>query len=296
MKILKEISRERITAVIREEFKPWVNITLGTLLTCFAIAALIEPYQFASTGVTGLGLITTYLWGISPVWVLSIGNIMLLVWGWKALSVRFALWTLYVNVLMSVSLAFFEIFTYPIIHNTILAALLAGVVGGLGMGILFREGGSSGGMDVVSAVLKKRYGIEVGSASFFVNIGILVLTFVAVDLERILMGGLVLYVESLVIDSVVKSFNRRTQVLLITDHQEEFIRFIISDLDRTATLISAKGSYLRKESEMIMVILTRRQAVQLKQYVHETDPNAFIIFSDVTEVVGYGFKKSGADI
>ena len=121
-----------LRAACRRELGTFLNVTFGTLLICLCIAALIEPYQFASTGVTGVGLITNYLWGISPVWVLTGGNALLLAWGWKALSPRFALWTLYNTLLTSLALPLFEMFRYPLISNTILAALFGGVVGGLG--------------------------------------------------------------------------------------------------------------------------------------------------------------------
>ena len=130
---------------LRREWHTLLAATIGTLLTCFAVVALTVPYQFAGGGVLGLALISNYAWGISPAWVLSVGNAVLLLWGWKALSLRFALWTLYVTVLTSVAIPVFELFQYPVIGNTILAALLAGAVGGVGFGMLFRVGASSGG-------------------------------------------------------------------------------------------------------------------------------------------------------
>ena len=107
---------------LRREWHTLLAATLGTLLTCFAVVGLTVPYQFAGGGVLGLALISNYAWGISPAWVLSIGNAVLLLWGWKALSLRFALWTLYVTALTSVAIHAFELFQYPVIGNTILAA------------------------------------------------------------------------------------------------------------------------------------------------------------------------------
>ncbi len=279
-----------LKSMMRREGRSFLNITLGTLIMCFTIAALVEPYKFASTGVTGIGLITTYLWGISPVWVITGGNILLLCWGWKELSPRFALWTIYVTVLTSLALPIFEMFRYPMIQNTILAALLSGVVGGIGLGILFREGASSGGTDVLTAAAKKRWGMDLGAASFYINVVILLLSFVAVDLERILMGGLILYVESETIDSVIRAFDRRTQIFIISCKIPEITKFILDDLERSATLLHAKGAYSNAEKDVLMVILTRRQAMELKHFVAQADPVAFLIMGDVAEVVGEGFK------
>jgi uncharacterized membrane-anchored protein YitT (DUF2179 family) len=292
---LHDIKMQALRAMIKRETWPFIGITFATLLLCFLIAALIEPYQFASTGVTGMALITNYLWGISPVWVLTIVNGLLLIWGWKAMSPRFALWTLYNTVLMSIALPLFEMVHYPVIDNPILAALLGGVLGGLSMGILFREGGSSGGMDIIAVIVKKKWGLDVGSASFYVNSAILISSLIAVDLEKVLFGGLSLYVESVAIDWVLKSFDRRVQMLIITSKPEEVIHFVMNAINRTATLISAKGAYRRVPMDIIMVILTRRQSIELKRFVREADPGAFLIMGDVAEVVGEGFKKWESD-
>ncbi|MBQ8091857.1 MAG: YitT family protein [Pyramidobacter sp.] len=289
------LSKNSAAELLRREFLPFCSITVGTLLVCVGVAALIEPYRFASSGVTGLALIPSYLWGVPPVWIITAANALLLIWGWKALSPRFALWTLYNTVLTSLALPLREAIRYPIMSSPILAALFGGVVGGLGMGIMFCEGGSSGGMDVVAAVARKRWGLDVGSASFFANVAVLVLSLAAVDLEHVLLGALNLYVESVVIDWVIKSFDRRTQLTIISSEPDMIVEFIMKTLDRTATLISAKGAYRREPMDMIMVILTRRQAVELKRFVRAVDRRAFVIMGDVAEVVGEGFKKWESD-
>ncbi|WP_308776448.1 YitT family protein [uncultured Bilophila sp.] len=276
---------------LRREWHTLLAATIGTLLTCFAVVALTVPYQFAGGGVLGLALISNYAWGISPVWVLSVGNAALLLWGWKALSFRFAIWTLYVTALTSVAIPVFELFRYPVIGNEILAALLAGAVGGLGFGMLFRVGASSGGTDVIVMVARKRWGVNVGAMSFYINVIILFASFVVVDIEKILMGGLLLYVETVVIDKVLKSFDRRSQVLIISKRTQDIAAFILEELDRSATIIPAKGAYSDQPQDMLLVVLTRRQTVDLRQYIAEADPEAFLIFSDVTEVVGLGFKN-----
>ena len=217
---------------LRREWHTLLAATIGTLLTCFAVVALTVPYQFAGGGVLGLALISNYAWGISPAWVLSVGNAVLLLWGWKALSLRFALWTLYVTVLTSVAIPVFELFQYPVIGNTILAALLAGAVGGVGFGMLFRVGASSGGTDVIVMVARKRWGVDIGSMSFYINVVILFASFVVVDIEKILMGGLLLYVETVTIDRVLKSFDRRSQVLIISKRTQDIADFILNELDR----------------------------------------------------------------
>jgi len=229
-----------------------------------------------------IALLTRYVFDISPAWVIAVGNLLLLAWGWRVLFPRFVLWTLYVSLLSSGAVAFFELFSYPALANTFLAALLAGVCSGIGMGLVFRVGGSTGGTDVIVVAAKKRWGVDVGMFSFYINTAILFLSWFAVDLEQLLMGGVLLY--------VVKSFDRRKQVTVITSKMEAVKRFIVEEMGKGATIIRGEGAYTGEERPMIMVVLNRRQSMELKLFTVSLDPNAFIIMADVAEVVGEGFK------
>ena len=280
-----------VRTLLREELATLISTTMGTVIICFSMVALIMPYRFAGTGVSGIALLTNYLWGISPAWVITIANVFLLAWGWRFLSPRFALWTLYVSFLTSLLLPIFEMFEYPMIDDPLLAAILGGVVGGVGYGMFFRVDASSGGMDIVSIAARKRWGVDVGAVSFYINVGILFCSYAAVTLDQMLLGGLLLYIETLMIDSVVRSFDRRTQVLVISARTDEVASFIVESLDRSATLIPARGAYRGTPAELLLVVLPRRQVPALKRHIASVDPSAFVIFSQVSEVVGEGFKS-----
>ena len=288
MKILRLLALFR--DMVRSEWETFWFATLGAVLMSFAIVALTVPYRFAGAGLAGVALLARYVFDISPAWVIAVGNLLLLSWGWRVLSPRFVLWTLYVSLLSSGAVAFFELFPYTVLNNALLAALLAGICGGLGMGLVFRVGGSTGGTDVLVVAAKKRWGVDVGMFSFYINIAILFLSWFAVDLEQLLLGGVLLYAESLAIDSVLKSFDRRKQVTVITTKVEEVKRFIIDDMEKGATLLRGEGAYTGEERPMIMAVLNRRQAMELKLFTVSVDPAAFIIMADVAEVVGEGFK------
>ena len=276
--------------LVRAEWSTFWYATFGAVLMSFSIIALVVPYRFAGAGLAGVALLARYVFDISPAWVIAAGNLLLLSWGWRALSPRFVLWTLYVSMLSSGAVAFFELFHYPVLGNTFLAALLGGLCSGIGMGLVFRVGGSTGGTDVIVAAAKKCWGVDMGMFSFYINTAILFLSWFAVDLEQLLMGGVLLYVESVTIDSVLKSFDRRKQVTVITSKMEEVKRFIVEDMEKGATIIRGEGAYTAAERPMIMAVLNRRQAMELKLFTVSVDPNAFIIMADVAEVVGEGFK------
>lgn len=280
----------RFAELVRSEWSTFWYATLGAVLISFALVALTIPYRFAGAGLAGIALLARYVFDISPAWVIAFGNILLLGWGWRVLSPRFVLWTLYVSLLSSLAVAFFELFSYSMLRNAFLAALLAGVTGGIGIGLVFRVGGSTGGTDVLVAAAKRRWGVDMGMFSFYINIAILLMSWFAVDLEQLLLGGVLLYVESITIDSVLKSFDRRKQVTVITCKTEEVKRFIMVDMEKGATVLRVEGAYTGEERSMIMTVLNRRQAMELKLFTVSVDPRAFIIMADVAEVVGEGFK------
>lgn len=281
---------QSLPTLLFKERATFINTTVGTLLTCLSIVALTVPYQFAGGGTVGIALLTNYAWNLSPAWVLTLSNVLLLAWGWKELSFRFVLWTIYVTALTAVAVPLMSLYNYPLIGNTILAALLGGMVGGIGYGMLFRVGASSGGTDVIVMVARKRWGINIGAMSFYLNVSILACSIVLIDIEQILMGGLLLYVETLVIDRVIRSFDSRVQLVILSKAQDQIQDFILKDQDRTATILATRGAYSGVAQEMLLVVLTRREAAELRKFIADVDPDAFLIFSDVSEVVGLGFK------
>lgn len=276
--------------LVRREGSALFLATLGAIFMSFSLVALTVPYRFAGAGLAGVALLARYLLDVSPAWILLAGNALLLAWGWRALSPRFVLWTLYVSLVSSAAVGFFERFSYPMLDEHLLAAILAGVCSGLGIGMVFTMGGSTGGTDVVVATAKRRWGVDMGMFSFYLNTGILLLSCFAVSMEQLLMGGVLLYVESITIDSVLKSFDRRKQMMIITDRMEEVRRYIVEDLDKSATILRGEGAYTGGEKPVILVVLNNRQAMELKRFTVSVDPGAFIILADVAEVVGEGFK------
>ncbi len=276
--------------LLRHGWSDLLLATAGALFMSFALVALTVPYRFAGAGLAGVALLGRYVLDVSPAWFLLTGNALLLAWGWRALSPRFVLWTLYVSLVSSAAVAFFERFTYPMLNDHLLAAILAGVCSGLGIGLVFKMGGSTGGTDVVVATAKKRWGVDMGMFSFYLNTGILLLSCFAVSMEQLLMGGVLLYVESITIDSVLKSFDRRKQMMIITGRVEEVRRYIVEDLDKSATILRGEGAYTGDQRPVILVVVNNRQAMELKRFIVSVDRQAFIILADVGEVVGEGFK------
>lgn len=276
---------------IRREAPTFFLVSFGTAIVAFGIMSLTIPYRFPDSGVSGIAVLSNYAFGISPVWVVAGLNAVLIIWGLKELSRRFVVWTIYSVFLLSVLLKVLEGIPSPDLDERLLVAILAGVVKGLGGGLVLRSGSSLGGTDIIVIALRKRYGVEVGRFTFYINLVILSVSVAIVGLEGAIYGLVSIFSNGLVMDSVLRSFDRRRQVFVISSEPDAVSSFITEELRRGVTVLYGEGGYTHAKRRVIFCLLTPRQTVDLKRFMSSRDPGAFMVVSDASEVVGRGFKK-----
>ena len=276
---------------MRREWRDLVPITIGTIIVSVSYMAFLLPNRFPASGLNGLAVLSTYVWEWSPAWIVGVGNALLLTLAWKALSPGFVLKTVYAVGLMTVLLKVFQGMPYPHLEERLLVALLAGVLNGIGGGLVFRYGGSLGGTDILVMVLRDRFGIEVGTYSFLLSSSVFVVALPVVGLANVIYGGVVLYVTGLAIDAVLRSFDRRSQVILITAIPTQVAEFVMKELHRGVTRIPGVGAYTGQERPILLCYLNARQVVELRRYLLEHDPRSFMALSEAAEVRGRGFKS-----
>ena len=281
----------RALSATRKELPTFALMTFGTSIVAFGIMSLTIPYRLPDSGVSGIAVLTNYAFGISPAWVVGVANIILLTWGMKELSVRFVGWTVYAVVLLTALLKLFEGIPYPHLDELLLVAILAGVVKGLGGGLVLRSGSSLGGTDILVVALRKRYGIEVGRFTFYINLIILGVSVFIVGLEGAIYGLVSIFVNGLVLDNVLRSFDRRRQVFVISNRPKDIADFIIRELHRGVTILHGEGGFTHEKRSALLCVLTPRQTMDLKRFLSVNDPKAFMIVSDASEVLGRGFKS-----
>lgn len=281
----------RALSATRKELPTFALMTFGTSIVAFGIMSLTIPYRLPDSGVSGIAVLSNYAFGISPAWVVGVANIILLTWGMKELSVRFVGWTVYAVVLLTALLKLFEGIPYPHLDELLLVAILAGVVKGLGGGLVLRSGSSLGGTDILVVALRKRYGMEVGRFTFYINLVILGVSVFIVGLEGAIYGLVSIFVNGLVLDNVLRSFDRRRQVFVISNRPKEIADFIIRELHRGVTILHGEGGFTHEERSALLCVLTPRQTMDLKRFLSVNDPKAFMIVSDASEVLGRGFKS-----
>jgi uncharacterized membrane-anchored protein YitT (DUF2179 family) len=272
------------------EWRTLLILVLCNGLSAFALVNFTMPYRFPDTGVSGLALLSNYVFGVSPSWVIAGGNLLLLVWGARNLNRRFLWLTVWSILVFSICLPVFVRFPLNLQQDKFMATVISGVLRGAAGGIVFNTGGSGGGTDIIAMVMRRRYGIEVGRFSIFFNCFILALSLGVVGLDSVVYGVICLYVCGITVDKVLHSFDRRKQAFIITNIPDEVCRFITSR-GKGVTRIEGVGAYTGQPRPVLISLLEPRHVVQLKKFLQEKDPRAFVSICDAAEVLGQGFKS-----
>lgn len=278
---------------MKQKFRSYFIIVLGSCIYSLAFDWFFVPNQVGMGGVTGLAQVVHYLSPILSIGVLTfLMNVPLFVAGWKYLG-----WHLLVSSLFSMAVcsaaidALNALYQFPSM-DPMLASLCGGVMMGLGLGIVFSQGATTGGTDVVARLLKLKFPwLPMGNLvvlSDFVVLVLIALTFGRVDAA--LYGLVALFISAKVMDVVLYGMDESKVSYIITDHWREMTDGILA-LGRGVTILHAEGAFTGSEKRVLMVAFKQREIVQIKQIVHHTDPAAFLIVCDAHEVLGEGFGE-----
>lgn len=291
---------------IIQGLKDYLWIVLGSVFTGFAINIFLVPYKIAPGGVTGIATIIFYMIGeILPVGTLMLLlNIPLFIFGMKYIGRRFIMRTLFSTVFLSVVVDFAEPLTNMIIAqfeleklasgpDFMLYAIFGGLFMGLGLGLVFKSGATTGGTDLAAKIAHHFIpSLTMGKALLFID-GAVIL-FAAIAFRSFLLALysiLALYITTKIVDIILEGMNFAKVVYIISEHSEEIAESIMKELDRGVTALNGTGMYTRSDKKVLFCVLQRGQLTELKMLVKKIDPLAFIILGDVTEVLGEGFKS-----
>jgi len=260
-------------------------ITLGSVLCAVGINGILIPQQFLSGGVTGIALVIRYLVPFLPLAMLYfILNIPIYALGWRYVGRRFFLYSIAGLLIFSGALIYTNVLL-PV-HDKILSALLAGIIIGVGSGIILRSLGSAGGLDILSIILMKRFSIRLGSSVLAFNALVLGVGAVLFSLEMALYTLVYLYVNSSVINLVVTGMSQRKAVHIISPKWETITQEINEKIQRGVTIMQGQGGYTSQEHQILYTVITFRELARLKRIINAVDPNAFMVVTDTLEVMG----------
>ncbi len=284
---------------MKGNWKDCLYIIVGTGLFAFVVQSILDPQGMVMGGFTGISIIVKELgaqYGLSvPVGLTNtVLNVPLFLAAWKKLGWRFISRSF--GAAMLVSLWLFVLPAVPLIKgDMILSALFGGLLSGTGLGLVLRTGATTGGSDMLATVLKPFFpGVSV-VVLFHVMDGVIVLAGAFVfGIPMALYAIAALYVSGRVSDLLVEGGSHAKAVIIITDRWQAVAGAIMEQLERGVTGLSSRGMYTGQDRQTLMCVAGRREIVRLKEIIARTDPAAFVMVSDVREVLGEGFSVPGA--
>jgi uncharacterized membrane-anchored protein YitT (DUF2179 family) len=273
----------------KKYFWELVGIIIGTALMAAAYNIFLIPNKLAAGGISGLGVILFHLYRFPVGLTVLIANIPLFVLAWRYLGWKFVANSLAGTVLMPVMLELF-VFIPPMTTDLFLASVFGGIGVGLGLGIVFRFQGSTGGTALIAQLFHHFLGLTTGYGLIGADLAIIVVAGFVFSPEVALFALLSLFVSSKIVDFVQEGFSLSKAALIISDQKkDEITQRILQDLGRGATILDGHGAYSGNEKGIIFCVVSQSQVTRLKNIVREVDPAAFVIVSNVGEVLGEGF-------
>lgn len=272
----------------------FVMIFIGCFIASIGVNLFLVNAKLLSGGATGIALMLQYLFDIPSGISVFLINIPLFFVSYKFLNKRFTIYSGVGMLSLSICLMITKQFsgvTAPI-DDILLNCIYGGVICGLGYGLVFSRNGSTGGTDILTMLLRKNYpNFEIGKVSFAINCIIILIGAILFDLPKALYTLISMFTQGTVIDKVINGFYSKKLLLIISDKEEDIIKYVIKDMNRGVTSLVAEGEYTHKLKKMLYVAVTASQMVHLKDKILRIDPKAFITIIEVSEVNGKGFYK-----
>lgn len=288
---------------IRKTLWDPVMILAGAAVFAFSLHFFVIPSQLMEGGLAGIALLLKYTLDVSPWMTTLLINLALLAASWKVLGRRSVLYTIMGAGAFSLSLWIFEVLpmfknlmVYDPSEDILLTALYAGLSTGLGIGMVLRYGGSTGGSALIARMLQHTAGWKQGTVILVLDIVVIGISLLYLSIEKVLYSLVMVFVTSRAIDFVTQGAHSAKAVTVFTQMSSQLAACITKELGRGLTLYSAKGGFTLREMDVVYCIVSRSEVHRLKQLVNSLDPEALLIVHDVQEVHGEGFTRELSEI
>ena len=270
-----------------------ILIFLGCLIASLGVNLFLTHAELLSGGATGIGLILEYLTGFQAGFTVFIINLPLFFLSYKRLSREFTTYSAIGMISLSLSL----IITKPLssfinVNDMLLYCIYGGVLCGIGYGLIFLRNGSAGGTDIITMLIRKKYSnFNIGAVGFSINCIIVIIGAIIFGIPKALYTLISIFIQGIILDQVLKGFSSKKLMLILTEKEDEIIKYIIKDLNRGVTTLPARGEFTDSDRRMLYCVVTSRQMIALKSSIMAMDPKAFISILDISEVKGHGFQN-----
>ncbi len=273
--------------------KDYVIITFGLFLYALGWVLFLLPAEITGGGISGLGAVLYFATGIPVSLTFLSVNVVLVVIAIKILGANFGFKTIYSILVLTLFFAFFQnILKNPLVDDMFLSAVLGGMSGGIGLGVVFSRGGSTGGTDIFAMIVNKYRNISPGRIILYCDVIIIASSyFVFQSPEKLVYGYVSMWVVAYSLDSFLSGANRSAQMFIVSKKYEQIADFINNEAIRGVTILDGTGWYSREKTKIIMSVVRKKETGQIFRGIKQIDPDAFITMGSVMGVYGKGFDK-----
>jgi uncharacterized membrane-anchored protein YitT (DUF2179 family) len=276
--------------------RDYTLILVGSLLVAANVPLFLEPNRVVPTGATGVAMLAYFLWGWPIGLVTFLLNVPLILAGIKWCGgYRLLIRTVFSVVVMGVSIDLFQRILTPVQVDPLLYTLFGGVLDGVGIGLVLRGRGTTGGTDIVAQLVNRLRGLPFGQVLIVVNGIVLAGATLVVGWVPVLYALVVSFVSGRAVDLVLEGVGYARAALVITDHHEAVREAVFAKLGRGVTLLEARGGYTQKSRPALYIVVYRSQVMLLKDIIAGIDPSAFVVVTEAHEVLGEGFRPVGQE-
>ena len=280
---MKKVIKQKI------RIKELIEFIIGCFLVALAFNLFMSPNNLVAGGVSGFSLILKHFFGLNPSTIISVANVFLIILSFLVLGKEKTKATILGSILFPVFVSLTEhLSTYISFKESemILIAVFGGVLQGLGAGLIFRAGYSTGGTDILNMIVSKIFKISLGNSMFFTDGTIIVIGAFAFGFNHLMYSLIILYLISTLTDKVVLGISDSKAFYIITSKEKEVKDFVINELKHGVTEFNAKGGYNSENQTVLMSVVPTREYYKLKEGIHNIDKNAFFVAMDSYEVKG----------
>ena len=277
----------------KQDIYEYIMFTIASIFMVIGIYFFKFPNHFSFGGVSGISIVLAELLPHTPGNINLIINIILLIEGFVVFGKSFGIKTTYITILVSIGPSILEKLypmDRPLTDQPVLELIFAIALPAFASAVFFNLGASSGGTDIVAMILKKYTKVDIGTALFLSDVVIVIMACLVFNVETGLFSLVGLLAKSLVVDETIENINLAKYFTIICNDPEPIVDYIMNDLKKGATVYKAEGCFAHNEKTVILTILKRQQAVELKNFIRKNQPSAFIAITNSSEIIGKGFR------
>lgn len=271
----------------------YLGITLGAIITAAALNVFLIPNKIAAGGVSGMATVLHYLLGLPVGMTMLALNIPLFLASVRVLGTKFGVKTLYGAAILSVAIDSTAPYTPVLTHDILLSSLYGGALAGLGLGLVFRFGGTTAGTDLAAAIINKLTRISVGQALLAVDFCVIAFAGIAFRSAELALYALIsLFLTSHIVDLIQEGPTTAKAFFIMSLRSDAVAQQIMNEMDRGVTFFQGRGGYTGQSREVLFCVVSTGEVSRVKNLIQSVDPHAFVIVADTHEVLGEGFTRA----